>query len=195
MYGIFFNKLFRLEPKIQSKLDWYLKKAKPNPDTSMICIQVRIGGARPNVGYDREITPRNFSVFYWQHVREKFLSQINNSRYHVFVTADTESVEREAMKEFGTDKVTVIGGISSHVDREYDMREDCTRYEKIVLDYWMLGFCDMALVSDSGFGILGVLRAGIPKKNFYVLSALENGLKEANFFKLEDFIWTHSFRY
>ena len=91
-----FNKLFKLTPLVEEKLNSTLRKAKPNELTPLICVQVRIGGARTNVKYDQNITPRNFSTYYWDFIEEKFLNHIRD--YRIFVTADTESVEKEAVR-------------------------------------------------------------------------------------------------
>lgn len=178
---------------VEEKFKPYLKRAKPIPSLPLICVQVRIGGARPNVAFDRDITPRGFSVHYWDFVRKNFTN--NMTDYRIFVTADTESVEKEAIKEFGEDKVIVIEGVSAHVDREADKREDCSRYEKIVMDFWMLGYCDMALVSDSGFGIFGILRNRVPEQDYYVLSALSSNYKKPEIFPLKKFIHANPYRY
>ena len=179
---------------VQRKFDFYLNKLKPKPTTKSICIQVRIGGARPNVGFDRDITPRNFSTFYWDFVRDRFIKQLKDD-YRIFVTADTESVEKEAQRVFGKEKTVVIDGVSAHVDRESGFKDNCTRFEKIIMDFYMLGNCDMALVSDSGFGIFGILRNRIPDENYYVLTALSSGLKKPEFFFIKDFIYANPHRY
>ena len=111
------------------------------------------------------------------------------------MTADTESVEKEAIEFFGRDKVLTIDGVSAHVDRENGFKNNCTRFEKIVMDFYMLGYCDMALVSDSGFGIFGILRNRIPDENFYVLTALSSGLKRHKIFLIKDFISANPHRY
>ena len=157
---------------------------------------MRIGGARPNVPYDADQTPRKYSTFYWDFVRDKFLANLRGD-YRIFVTADTESVEQESIKEFGNEKAIVIPGISAHVDRESDKREDCSRYEKIVMDFWMLGYCDKALVSDSGFGIFGVLNTKIPGKDFYLLTArvANSSSEKPDIVDLNEYIHTHPYRY
>jgi hypothetical protein len=196
-FNKWFNFLFKLHPMVQEKFDVYLNKLKPNAETKSICIQVRIGGTRPNVGYDRNITPRNFSTYYWDFVKESFIKQklkgVEN--YRIFVTADMESVEKEAIEVFGSDKVITIDGVSAHVDRENGFGNNCTRFEKIIMDFYMLGYCDMALVSDSGFGIFGILRNRIPDENFYILTALSSGLKKHKFFLIKDFIYANPHRY
>lgn len=190
-----FNKLFKLHPSIQSKFNVYLIKAKLSRSTKLICTQVRIGGARPNVAFDRDITPRNFSVYYWDFIRERFLKKIGNQDYRIFVTADMESVEKEAMDVFGKEKVIVIDGVSAHVDRESGFKENCTRFEKIAMDFYMLGHCDMALVSDSGFGIFGILREHLPDENYFVLSALNSNYQKPEIFLMNSFIHSNPHRY
>jgi hypothetical protein len=196
-FNRWFNDLFKLHPVVQEKFDVYLKKLKPKNATKSICIQVRIGGSRPNVRNDQKITPRNFSTYYWDFVKETFIKRKlkDGENYRIFVTADTESVEKEAIEFFGSDKVLTIDGVSAHVDRENGYKNNCTRFEKIVMDFYMLGYCDMVLVSDSGFGIFGILRNRIPDENFYVLTALSSGLKKHKFFLIKDFIYNNPHRY
>ena len=191
-FNKWFNHLFRLNPIVEKKFNPYLRKLKPKESTKSICIQIRIGGSRPNVAFDRKITPRNYSVYYWEFVKEKFLK---NNEYRIFVTADQESVEKEAIEVFGADKVVVINGISAHVDRESGFRNNCTRYEKIIMDFYMLGYCDKALISDSGFGVFGLLRNRLPDENFYVLSALSSRFKNPEIFYMRDFIRSNPWRY
>lgn len=196
-FNKWFNDIFTLYPLLQRKFNVYLKKLKPKTATKSICIQVRIGGARPNVGYDLNITPRIYTNYYWDFVKEKFIKQkLKGSKdYRIFVTADTESVEKEAIEVLGRDKVITIDGVSTHVDRENGFKNNCTRFEKIVMDFYMLGHCDMALVSDSGFGIFGILRNRIPNTDFFVLSVLSSSSKKPEFFIMNDFIHANPHRY
>ena len=186
-----------MHPLIEESFKFYLKQLKPSKETKSICIQVRIGGARTNVKYDREITPRSFSKNYWEFVQENFLKNKlkNDSNYRIFVTADTESVEKEAIEVFGKDKTIIINGVSAHFDREFGLKENCNRFRKIIMDFYMLGYCDMALVSDSGFGVFGILRNRLPDANFYLLTALSSSLKKAEFFLIKDFIYANPHRY
>lgn len=180
--------MFKLNPVVEEKFNAYLKKAKPEPSTPLICVQVRIGETS-----DMDFTMRNFSVHYWDFIRKNFINNLKD--YRVFVTSDTESVEKEAIEEFGREKTVVIDGVSTHFDSESDKREDCSRFEKIIMDFWMLGNCDMALVSDSGFGIFGILRNRVPEQDFYVLSALLSDYQRSEIFPLKHFIHEYPYRY
>lgn len=156
---------------------------------------MRIGGTRPNVFYDEEQTPRNFSTFYWKFIGEKLIANLT-SKYRIFVTADTEAVEKEAIEQFGTEKVIVIPGISAHVDRESNQKENCSRYEKIVMDFWMLSYCDKALISDSGFGVFGILQTKIPTKDFYLLTTRVNRTSaKPDIFDFNKYIHSNPHRY
>lgn len=177
-----FNKLFKLNFRIQPLFDIYLKKVKPRRSTKLICAQVRIGGKRPNVNNDLVFAPRSYSKFYWDYIKNNFLKRVND--YKIFVTADMKSVEDEAVKVFDNKNIEIIEGLSTHMDSERKMK-DCTRYDKVVMDFFMLGHCDMAVVSNSGFGIFGVLRNKylINSQDFVVFDA-----KASNFSTLYKFI-------
>ena len=53
---------------------------------------------------------------------------------------------------------------------------ECDRIAEIYLDFFMLGKCDMGVVSHSGFGLIGILNRKELKdlKNFYVFTNQEN---------------------
>ena len=144
VFKSWFNKLFKLSKKLDLTYRKFLKNVKNN-ETNLICAQVRIGGKRPNVRYDKVFTKLENSKYYWDYINETFIQKLNKNddNYKIFVTTDTESVEKESVKIFGKDKVVSIKGIFTHIDREYDNGDDCSRYEKIMLDFFILGECDM----------------------------------------------------
>lgn len=41
-----FNRLFKLPRRIQKRYDEFLLKAKPTPDTFLVCAQIRVGGTK-----------------------------------------------------------------------------------------------------------------------------------------------------
>ena len=59
-----YNKLFKLSPHMQRKIDKFLKIARPTSKTKLICAQIRIGGGQHS---DRELWGRG-SDFYFQPV-------------------------------------------------------------------------------------------------------------------------------
>ena len=80
-----------------------------------------------------------------------------------------ESVELEAIKEFGKERVIRIDGLNTHVDKETNLSDDCTRIEKPLLDFHFLQNCDKAVITQqSGFGQLGLWNRRNPYKNVFV---------------------------
>ena len=68
-----FNKLFRLNPRVQAKFDVYLSKAKPKNTSKLICIQARMHGQRPYAKNDSNLTD-DFGQNYWRFVKNNFLT-------------------------------------------------------------------------------------------------------------------------
>lgn len=162
-----YNNLFKLSPHLQKKYDYFLKQAKPSIDYALICAQVRIGGARPGVAYDLEFTSRNNSKLFWQFIRDKFIKEHNLKKYKLFITTDTEEIEKECIKEFGIKNVVYNEGPFTHIDREPLNKHDCSSVDKVILDFHSLQNCDYAVISQSGFGRLGVANRQDPLKNLY----------------------------
>ena len=106
---------------------------------------------------------------FWQFIRNNFIQKDNFENWKIFITSDLEEVETEAINEFGIDKVIRIGGINSHIGREEQLSNDCTRIEKPILDFHFLQNCDKAVISKSGFGRLGAWNRVEPNKDLHVL--------------------------
>jgi len=114
-------------------------------------------------------------------MRENFIQRDDDWR--VFITSDVEIVEREAVDEFGPERVIRIPGLNTHVDREHNLGNDCTRIEKPILDFHFMQMCDKAVISSSGFGRLGVWnRPGDPLKDVFVF-------EDNVFVPIEDFVY------
>ena len=161
-----YNKLFKLSPTFEKKYELILQNASLASKTQIYCAQIRIGGKRPNVNYDKPINDLNSTKLFWSFIREKFIR--NNTNWRLYVTSDMDSVELEAIKEFGRDKVILISGVNSHIDREDALGKDCSRIEKPILDFHFMQNCNMAVVSMSGFGILGIWNRKEPIKDAYM---------------------------
>ena len=171
-----YSDLFKLTPRLQLKYDEFLKRAKPSPKTILICAQVRIGGFLLNNNYDLKFINRNDSFVYWKFIKENFLTKINSSSYRIFITTDTESIEKEAELEFGKNNIVVNSGVNVHVDD--NQVKNCSTVEKIILDFHSLANCDMAVISGSQFGTFGIWNRDDPIKDAYWLG------KDLNFVKL-----------
>lgn len=186
-----YKKLFKLTPKLEVKFNKFKAKAKPNNLTRLICVQVRIGGQRPNVAFDKQFTERNNSKLYWDFVRSTLLTHHDSlnknpsnaskayfngkTNYKIFITTDTESVEQEAIQVFGKNMIVTNEGPFTHIDREQVISLDnCERVEKAILDFHSLQLCDAAVISESGFGILGVFNRKDPIKDLYRFESIKD---------------------
>ena len=139
--------------------------------TQLFCAQIRIGGKRPNVAYDAQFNSVNVTKLFWKFMRENFTQNMSNyTNWKIFVTSDFESVEKEAVNEFGKDKVIRIHGVNSHIDRERNLGNNCSRIEKPIMDFHFLQNCDKAVISYSGFGRFGLYNRKYPNKNVYSIS-------------------------
>lgn len=154
LFHKWYNDLFKLNANLQVKYNNFLNKIKSNE--ILICAQVRIGGK-----YDINFTKRNNSIIYWNYIRNVFLNNNNNNNnknYKLFVTTDTQSIELEAKKEFGNNNVIINEGLNTHLDliQSKKVSSDCSEVSKTFLDFHSLQNCDKAIISQSGFGKLGV---------------------------------------
>lgn len=163
----FYKRLFKLAPALDTKYKSVLAKSKINNQTQIYCAQIRIGGSRPHVKYDLRINELGVQRLFWNFIRKNFIASSPNNDWRVFVTSDVESIELEAVKEFGQNRVIRIQGINSHVDREENLGNDCTRVEKPILDFHFLQNCDKAVISQSGFGRLGLWNRPNPMENLF----------------------------
>ena len=168
-----YAKLFRLADPFQRQYDLVRERAHMNNMTQLFCAQIRIGGQRPNVAFDAQFNNLNVSKLFWKFMRENFtkiMNQSNNINWKIFVTSDTESVELEAIDEFGKDKVIRISGVNSHIDREPNLGNNCSRIEKPIMDFHFLQNCDKAVISYSGFGRFGLWNRQYPNRDVYSIS-------------------------
>jgi len=169
LFHKWYNDLFRLEPLLEEKYDLIKKQANLNKKTKIYCAQIRIGGRRPNVEKDLQFNDRNITKTFWKFIRDKFIKDTKNWR--LFVTSDMDEVEMEAIEEFGEDKVIRILGTNSHVGREKNLGNNCSRVEKPILDFHFLQNCDKAAISQSSFGRLGTYNRKQPDKDVYILGS------------------------
>jgi hypothetical protein len=177
----FYNNLFKLTPKLQESYDKFIKQAKPDNQTKLICAQIRIGGVRPNVAFDQQFISRNNSKLFWKFIRDNFLNINPNQKYKVFVTTDTESVEEESIQEFGKNNIVKIDGPFIHIDREeVGNISDCSKIEKIILDFHAIQLCDSVVISQSGFGRLGISNRIDPTKDLWRFETIIKKQKSKN---------------
>jgi hypothetical protein len=169
--------LFKLKPSLTKRYQEFLKLAKPNSETKLICAQIRLGGSnRKNHATDWKFNERNVTKLVWEFIRKNFLPKLspnNKENYKIFVTTDDEDVEKEALEQFGSSQLVINSGDIIHIDRDVRNLNDCSKIEKTILDFHCLQNCDMAVISKSGFGKLGLWNRKYPIQDLYLLSAKE----------------------
>ena len=181
-----YNRLFKLTPRLKSKYEAFLGRAKPFNDSQLICAQIRIGG------YKHFYYRNYFDIYsqkadnakrYWSLIKEKFLPLVRpNGNYKIFITTDNENVHKDAIREFGTERIVFHEGPFNHVDFIENTNNDCTASEKTILDFHSLQNCDMAVISRSQFGRLGLWNRVDPLKDTYAYNT-----DKEEFFKWNSF--------
>jgi len=174
LFHEWYNKLFKLNNKLEIKYKQFLKLAKPTVNTKLLCVQIRIGGTnRKGHANDFKFNERNITKLIWSFIRNNLLNNkiiLNNDDYKIFITTDDELVQQEAFNEFGQNKVVTNNGEIVHIDRDvHDLKDDCTRIEKTILDFHSFSNCDFALVS-SQFGEMAAWNRKNPLENIYMIS-------------------------
>jgi len=132
-----YKKLFKFKAHLEPIYQNMLKISKPTNQTKLICAQIRVGG-----GFDSQfMDPKQVKLF-WKQIRDKLIEQKDLDDFKLFITADKKFVIKEAVEEFGNDKV--IG----FKDRS------------------------MGVISHSGFGLVGILNREnkLDLANFYVFT-------------------------
>lgn len=170
-----FRKLFKYNDDLETKYNEMLKLARPTANTKLIFAQVRLGGGR-----DFEFLQLNQTKNYWNFIREKFLNNIKYS-YKLFVTSDSKLVIDDAYEEFGEENLMGFRNHSNHIDLIENTENDdqCKQISELYLDFRILSQCDMAVISQSNFGIYGIMNR--KKRNFddfYIYSNIDNISKQ-----------------
>jgi hypothetical protein len=184
-----YNHLFKLTPHLEKKYQEFLAKAKPTNDSVLICAQVRIGGYKHfyyRNYFDLNSQKVENSKRYWNIIKEKLLPNINHNNFKIFITTDNQLVHDDALKEFGSDKIVYHPGPFNHVDYIENTKDDCTNSEKAILDFHSLQNCDMAVISRSQFGRIGLWNRKNPLKEVYAYNT-----DKEKFFKWEHFTDLH----
>ena len=162
--------MFKLTPNLEAKYQKFLRAAKPDSNTTLICAQLRMGGNRKNHAADFEFNKESNAKVVWNFINQTFLIDqkiLNN--YKIFITTDSEVVEQEGITVFGKDRVVVNEGPIKHIDRDLGKGSDASQIERTILDFHSLQNCDYAIVTaGSAFGSIGCWNRKEPFKNLYI---------------------------
>lgn len=162
LFREWYKKLFKLNSRLQKKLDSFMKKIRPYPNSKIICAQVRIGDPG-HIG----LTDSNASTSFWYFINETFLQTNLSNRFSIYITSDREYVKEEGKKFFAGQNVFYIQNSSSHVEVK-SKDNGCKNFENVIFDFHLMQYCDIGVVSHSGFGILSMWNRPEPFKDLYV---------------------------
>ncbi len=167
-----YKKLFKFKAHLEPIYQNMLKISKPTNQTKLICAQIRVGG-----GFDTQFMLPNQVKLFWKQIRHNFITLHGLVDYRIFITTDKSSVVGEAVKEFGDEKVIGFKDRSFHISNEYNLlpflkKNTCDKVGGLYLDFYMLGICEMGVISHSGFGLVGILNREnkLDLANFYVFT-------------------------
>ena len=164
-----YNKLFKLSPHLEKSYKKFLKSAKPDSNTTLICAQLRIGGARKDHAADFEFNKASNVNVVWNFIKQTFLIYQNIKNYKIFITTDSEVVEQDGIQVLGKDRVVVNAGPIKHIDRDLAKGSSASQIERTILDFHSLQNCDYAIVTHlSAFGSMGCWNRKEPFKNLYI---------------------------
>jgi hypothetical protein len=163
LFKDWYSEMFKLNQRLNEKYLKFLKKAKPTDNTKLICAQVRVGDA----GGTRFMERGNLKI-YWNYMRTNFIKNLTD--YRIFLTTDTEDIVSEAIKEFGNEFVITNEGPNNHLDFFSKLESNDEKLDKTFLDFHSLQNCNMAIISESGFGKLGVFNRNNPNENLAMFS-------------------------
>ena len=193
-FAKWYRKLFKFKPSLEIDYQKFYSELKPTQNHKIICTQVRIGGQRKDRRFDDLLFMNHSDTFkYWKFIRENLIfNKTTNTTlkdFKIFVTTDTLQVVDEAIKEFGDDKVvgTKDLGLNIAMFRETELSK-CSDLRYLYIEFFLLGQCDMGVISNSGFGVFGLLnREENNYKDFFIYKSL-NSNSEKIFRKFEDII-------
>lgn len=168
-----YNELFKLPKEFEAKHEAFMRRTKPTADSTLICAQIRIGvKTAGGNATDAYFMPRNDTILFWNFIKEEFLKKQNMTKknYKIFVVTDHEDIKFEASEHFEKGRVIFHTNASFHFGRDFPKPNEkgCKALQNVLFDFYLLGHCDVAVVSHSGYGLLGVLNRRNPYDNFFV---------------------------
>lgn len=159
-----FEDLFALNHNLEFQVSKFLAGLyETKRRRTLICAQIRMG-RNPSIPRDTEIRTRPSELkALWNFLQE----YKSDERFKIFVTTDSESVRKEAKKLFPSQVLDTSGPIT-HPDYRHD-NDSCLGMGKIILDQYLLRFCDTLVISKSLFGVIGAHFRG-KSSNLYQFS-------------------------
>ena len=151
-----FSLLFEILFKPTTTLTTAVERILHVPYKSLICVHIR-QGKNPSNPHDsyfplrRNITQTMISFL------DTMMGEINVDDTRIFVTSDSDAAIQQMRRHFLNAVVTVRGTIV-HIDRTYTAKKRlftheniCEGFLKVLTEFFVLGECDISVLSRSGF--------------------------------------------
>lgn len=152
LFPLFYEILFRPVETIENEIFNYKIKQKRS---KLICAQIRTG-QNPTIPDDKYLPGRrNISESIFSFIDANYADKTTE----IFLTTDNQNVFEEAKRRYGIRLLYVEGEIT-HLDRSENTNQKvCREQKKLLTDFHLLGeFCNVSIISNSGFGFWGNLR-------------------------------------
>lgn len=159
-WGQLFNANLQLVPSLQARVDTFKTLLQ---SSFSISLQIRTNFMTASDGaynWSMEKIWDHFAVQAEKLVMERIGNEpYREGKWHVFLSSDNEEIVQRAKNRFQEKLVTVEGEIET--DGELNPNRMGV-WEKVVLDWWLLGECDEMLMTGwSTFGSTAAMRAGV----------------------------------
>jgi hypothetical protein len=162
LFSLFYELLFKPSIAVRKHVDTILFASSNRP---LICLHIRIG-KNPTNPFDHEFTARVNTTQAMLNFTDKYL--LNKSSSLVFVTSDSGQAVSDVLHHYPSSSMTIVGPIL-HIDR-FDRRSStvCDGFVKVLADFYMLGECQISLLSHSGFSTWANRRREKPNEELYM---------------------------
>jgi hypothetical protein len=162
LFSLFYELLFKPSIAVCKRVDTILFASWNRP---LICLHIRIG-KNPTNPFDHKFTARVNTTQAMLNFTDKYL--LNKSSSLVFVTSDSGQAVSDVLHHYPSSSMTIVGPIL-HIDR-FDRRSStvCDGFVKVLADFYMLGECQISLLSHSGFSTWANRRREKPNEELYM---------------------------
>lgn len=175
MFPLFYELLFKPANAVQKRVDLVLSSSLHR---QLICFHIRIG-KNPTNPYDHAFTKRVNTTEAMIDFTDKNFIPKNASL--VFVTSDSGQAISDVLRHYSNSSMTVVGPIL-HIDR-FDRRSStvCEGFLKVLADFYVLGECQISLVSKSGFSNWATRRRSAPNEHLYIYNENIQQIRKTSF--------------
>jgi len=162
LFSLLFELLFKPSISVRNRVDTILSASYHQ---HLICLHIRIG-KNPTNPFDHAFTARNNITQVMLDFTDHYL--VNKSSSIVFVTSDSGQAVSDVLHHYPNLSMTIVGPIL-HIDR-FDRRSPtvCDGFIKVISDFYLLGECQVSLLSNSGFSSWANRRREKPNEELYV---------------------------